>query len=99
MVIQGTKSYEANMKSGVPQGTVLGPLLFLVYINDLHTSVKDCTVSSFADDTRLKRRVSEASDTKILQEAILSSAAWSAENNMSLHEHKFELLWSQVSTT
>ena len=92
VVIQGTKSYEANVKSGVPQGTVLGPLLFLVYINDLHMCVNDCTVSLFADDTRLKRRVSEASDTKILQEAIVSSAAWSAENNMSLHEHKFELL-------
>ena len=92
VVIQGIKSYEANVLSGVPQGTVLGPLLFLVYINDLHKCVKDCTVSSFADDTRIKRGISKASDTEILQEAIISSAEWSKQNNMMLHEHKFELL-------
>ena len=92
VVIQGTKSHEADVKSGVPQGTVLGPLLFLVYINDLHTCVKDCTVSSFADDTRIKRGIAKASDTQILQEALINAAEWSTNNNMKLHEHKFELL-------
>ena len=92
VVVQGNKSYEANVKSGVPQGTVLGPLLFLIYINDLHKCVKDCTVSSFADDTRIKRGISKATDVNILQEAITNTATWSTHNNMSLHEHKFELL-------
>ena len=92
VVIQGTKSYEANVQSGVPQGTVLGPLLFLLYINDLGTSINDCIVSCFADDTRIKRKVAEESDVNILQNAINSSAVWSKENNMSLHEHKYELL-------
>ena len=92
VVIQGTKSYEANVKSGVPQGTVLGPLLFLIYINDLGTSIHDCIVSCFADDTRIKRKVSEESDVNILQNAITSSSVWSKANNMSLHEHKYELL-------
>ena len=92
VVIQGTKSHEADVKSGVPQGTVLGPLLFLVYINDLHTCVKDCTVSSFVDDTRIKRGIATASDTQILQEALINAAEWSTNNNMKLHEHKFELL-------
>ena len=92
VVIQGTKSYEAYVQSGVPQGTVLGPLLFLIYINDLHKCVKDCTVSSFADDTRIKRKIATASDTQILQEALISSAEWSTQNNMLLHEHKYELL-------
>jgi hypothetical protein len=80
VVIQGTKSYEADVQSGVPQGTVLGPLLFLIYINDLHKCVKDCTVSSFADDTRIKRGITKASDTQILQEALISSAEWSTHN-------------------
>ena len=41
------------IKHGVPQGSVLGPLLLLVYINDLHKSIKYCTVRHFADDTNL----------------------------------------------
>ena len=92
VVIQGTKSQEAEVISGVPQGTVLGPLLFLIYINDLNLSVKDCTVSSFADDTRIKRKIENTKDVNILQQAVIDSAVWSRDNNMSLHDHKFELL-------
>ena len=92
VVVQGTKSEETEVLSGVPQGTVLGPILFLVYINDLHSYIKDCTVSSFADDTRIKRKISKESDVETLQKAVTSAAIWSQENNMLLHEHKFELL-------
>ena len=50
------------MASGVPQGTVLGPLLFLVYINDLPDAVQ-CPLRMFADDTKLFARVT--SDQKV----------------------------------
>ena len=49
----GYESGLAAMHCGVPQGSVLGPLLFLLYINDLNQSIKLCKVNHFADDTNL----------------------------------------------
>ena len=52
MVINGFQADYSNIKSGVPQGSVLGPLLFLIYINDLERNIKS-NVKFFADDTML----------------------------------------------
>ena len=51
--INGYDSGLAEIKCGVPQGSVLGPLLFLLYINDLNQAIKFCKVHHFADDTNL----------------------------------------------
>ena len=51
--INGYDSNFADVKLGVPQGSVLGPLLFLIYINDLNQVFKFCKVHHFADDTNL----------------------------------------------
>ena len=51
--ILGFNSSLKSIMHGVPQGSVLGPLLFLLYINDLHEAIKYCMVHHFADDTNL----------------------------------------------
>ena len=51
--INGYESGLAAINCGVPQGSVLGPLLFLLYINDLNQAIKSCKVHHFADDTNL----------------------------------------------
>jgi hypothetical protein len=92
VVISGSHSYPAKVISGVPQGTVLGPILFIMYLNDLESCIKHSVVSSFADDTRLKRAISTCDDTELLQCDLNSSIRWSEENNMQLHQQKFELV-------
>ena len=51
--INGYKSNLADVKCGVPQGSILRPLLFLIYINDLHVEIKYSEVHHFADDTNV----------------------------------------------
>ena len=65
-IIDGESSSETAVLSGVPQGTVLGPLLFLVHINDLPDCVKS-SVRLFADDCLLYREIKSRDDQEILQ--------------------------------
>ena len=51
--INGYNSKHLSISLGVPQGSVLGPLLFLIYINDLNTAFKHCKVHHFANDMNL----------------------------------------------
>ena len=51
--INGTLSHSKPIKCGIPQGSILGPLFFLVYINDLPNCLEYCTPRMFADDTTL----------------------------------------------
>ena len=92
VVINGKHSYPAKVISGVPQGTVLGPLLFILYLNDLQSCIKNSVISSFADDTRLKKAINTTCDTKLLQSDLDNSTTWSDQNNMVLHHNKFELI-------
>ena len=60
----GSKSEWTAVRRGVPQGSILGPLLFLVYVNDLPKSVQNSSVSQYADDTTV---TVAANDVEILE--------------------------------
>jgi hypothetical protein len=75
VVVDGESSSAAPVTSGVPQGTVLGPLLFLVYINDLPSNVKS-TTRLFADDCLLYRTVKSEEDTNTIQSDLVNLQKW-----------------------
>ena len=76
---------------GVPQGTVLGRLLFLIYINDLPDRVKS-QIRLFADDLYLYRTISSPHDTAQLQKDLDSLTKWENEWSMEFHPDKCKLL-------
>ena len=81
MVADGEVSSLKSVLSGVPQGSVLGPILCLVYINVLEEWVT-CKILKFADDTKLFRKVKEIGDKHNLQDDIDKLVKWSAKWQM-----------------
>ncbi|CAB4026035.1 Hypothetical predicted protein [Paramuricea clavata] len=63
----GATSSKKPVSSGVPQGSILGPILFFLYVNDLPDVVKNSSVACFADDTKIFRRVDSICDADLLQ--------------------------------
>ena len=92
VVVDGIKSFIFSVISGVPQGSVLGPILFIIFINDISNSLRYSKIKSFADDTKMSHSISCQSDAIHLQEDLNQVMKWSSENNMALNETKFEFL-------
>ena len=79
------------MKSGVPQGSVLGPIMFGIYVNDLIDGI-DSHINLFADDTKLMRRVQNIDDCKMLQKDIERINEWSKTWNMEFNVKKCKVM-------
>ena len=92
VLVEGRKSRPQPVVSGVPQGSVLGPLLFLVLIGGIDRNIASSFLSSFADDTRVGKAMTSEADIKLLQADLESIYRWSQDNNKMLNSDKFELL-------
>ena len=91
--INGQISNKASIKYGVPQGSVLGPLLFMINVNDLNHAVKFCKVYHFADDTNLvhfNKQINKLNKNISIDKKNLSN--WLNANNISLNVKKTELV-------
>ena len=90
VVINGSESYIAPVLSGVPQDSVLGPLLFLIYIDDLSSVIEALSskVNLFADDILLYHLISSSSDYSAVQEAITLIGQWSSRNHLTFNQLK-----------
>jgi ribonuclease P/MRP protein subunit RPP40 len=79
--------------SGVPQGSVLGPILFLIYINDVDSACKgSSTLELFADDAKLYSRVSVDDHTNFLQLSLDSLSAWADQWQLAININKCSVL-------
>ena len=91
MVLNGAKSDWSHVKSGVPQGSVLGPILFTIYINDI-----DCNITSnllkFADDTKLYRKITSIDDAHAIQNDLRTMCKWSVDWQMLFNVEKCKTL-------
>ena len=91
VLVRGTFSEPIAVKSGVPQGTVLGPLLFLVYINDMPDTIKS-KIALFADDTYLYKSIKSEDDIAALQNDIDQLVKWEKLWSMEFNPSKCFLL-------
>ena len=93
VVVDGSVSSLLPVISGVPQGTVLGPVLFLIHICDIANGLSEqTTASSFADDTRVQRGIQSEADCSVLQSDLGIIYSWAQKVNMHFNSDKFECI-------
>ena len=89
--VNGKLSPSAPVTSGIPQGSVLGPVLFVLYINDLPDAVNN-EVFLFADDTKIYSKISNITDAESLQHDLDFLQSWSEKWLLSFHPEKCKVI-------
>ena len=87
VVLNGVKSEWSSVKSGVPQGSVLGPILFLIYIDDIDDKVMS-RLFKFADDIKIVKGISNIGDNISLQRDLDRIAGWADNWQMNFNMSK-----------
>ena len=99
VILENSYSTFKPVNSGVPQGSILGPILFLLFVNDIADGINDETnISQYADDTKLWRAMYSERDCEILQSDIDKLNNWCHENNMKLHPDKCKVVSIKASS-
>ena len=91
VVLEGEESESVPVTSGIPQGSVLGPILFLVYINDLPEELSS-QVRLFADDTAVYLTVGGSEDEKVLQKDLDRLSVWENQWDMEFNPSKCQVV-------
>jgi len=85
--VGGQLSKEVKVTSGVPQVSVLGPLMLLVYVNNIQGNI-DSSITLFADDCIIYRKIPNKNDTEKLQKDLDTFGEWAVENGMKINPGK-----------
>ena len=92
VLVEGATSDFKNVTSGVPQGSILGPLLFLLYINDMASVGTACTLALFADDSKCFKSIVNLNDCYTLQNDLDKLYNWSRTWKMDFNPTKCKVL-------
>ena len=92
VVINKHSSRWSEVKSGVPQGTILAALFFLIYISDIGENVTNSTIASYADDSKVKKKIKNKDNGVELQNDVNNIFSWTDNNLMEFNLSKFIML-------
>ena len=91
--INGTESVFKILQSGIPQGSILGPILFNILINDLFFLIKDVSLANFADDNTMHAARNSIEELiKVLETQSKSAIGWFKMNDMIVNPDKFQVM-------
>ena len=90
--LPGGVSKDSPVLSGVPQGTVLGPLLFIIMISDINKDILSSKIISFANDTRVYTNITQIENSDSLQTDLNYIYLWAINNNMLFKHQKFSYI-------